>query len=127
MTRDQEPADLYFEGRSAMKAGDLEVAIDKFIHSIKLSPHFKTLELLGKCLLLRNALPEAVIYLAAAAGLGKNQFRARFLLAQALLKIGENAKAIEKLREAVVLNPKYRAASDLLKTLLPIDEEFQPQ
>lgn len=124
MNTDQHPTDFYFEGRSAMKAGDLEIAIDKFIQSLKVSPHFKTLELLGECLLLRNELPEAVIYLAAATGLGKNQSRSRFLLAQALLKIGENEKAIEKLNEAVQINPNYKAARDLLETLLAVEGEI---
>jgi tetratricopeptide (TPR) repeat protein len=126
MTADHEPdsSSLYFEGKSAMKAGDLDTAIDLFKQSINLSPHFKTLELLGECLLLRNELPEAIIYLAAAAGLGNNQFRSRFLLSQALLKSREKSNAIEKLKEALAINPNYKAAKKLLDTLFDASDEL---
>ena len=69
--------DLFEQGRSAMKRGDLDVALEQFRESIRVSPHPKTLELLGECLLLKTQHSEAIVYLAAAAGLGAKQFRAR--------------------------------------------------
>ena len=99
MTVDHDNAyNLYYEGKSAMDAGNLHTAIEKFKQSVSLLPHFKTLELLGECLLRRNEFSEAILYLAAAAGLGQNEFRARFLLAKALLAVGEESDAIVQLK-----------------------------
>lgn len=119
MTVDHDNAyNLYYEGKSAMDAGDLHTAIEKFKQSVSLLPHFKTLELLGECLLRRNEFSEAILYLAAAAGLGQNEFRARFLLAKALLAVGEESDAIVQLKEALALNPNYKSAKELLDSLL---------
>ena len=109
--------DLYEQGRSAMQLGDIDVAMDKFRQSIRESPHFKTLELLGECLLLKDQHCEAIVYLAAAAGLSLKQFRPRFLLAKAHLAVGEREDAINQLKEALRLNPNYKSASELLKEL----------
>jgi tetratricopeptide (TPR) repeat protein len=81
--------DLYAQGRSVMESGDIEAALERFRQSIRIFPHFKTLELLGECLLLKNQHSEAIVYLAAAAGLGLKQSRSRFLLAKAHLAVGE--------------------------------------
>jgi tetratricopeptide (TPR) repeat protein len=118
MTIDHNNAyNLYYEGRSAMDAGDLHTAVEKFKQSLGLFPHFKALELLGECLLRRNEFPEAILYLAAAAGLGQKEFRAQFLLAKALLAVGEEADAIAQLKEALALNPNYKSAKELLDSL----------
>lgn len=108
---------LYEAGRSAMSKGDLKEAIGQFVESQRAAPHFKTLELLGECLLRKGEYPEAVIYLAAAAGLGTNQYRPRLLLAQALSALGEKDEAIDKLGEALTINPDYKGAKDLLEEL----------
>jgi tetratricopeptide (TPR) repeat protein len=62
--------------------------------------------------------PEAILYLAAAAALGNKQFRSRYLLAKALLAIDEEADAITKLKEAIEIQPTYKAAKELLNGIL---------
>jgi tetratricopeptide (TPR) repeat protein len=108
---------LYEAGRSAMKAGDVHSAIENFRRSTKLAPHFKTLELLGECLLQVGEINDAVLCLAAAAGLGTRQLRARRLLAEALLRVGETDTAVAKLEEALLIDPDFNAAKDLLAKL----------
>ena len=115
--------DLYALGKSAMKLGDLEAAAELFQQSITKYPHFKTLELLGECLLKENQHSEAIVYLAAAAGLGLKQFRSRFLLAKAHLAVGETGDAVNQLKEALRLNPNYKSAYKLLITLSANEEE----
>ena len=87
------------------------------IASLPRSPHFKTLELLGVCYQKLGRFADAVVYLAAAAGLGNGQFRGRFLLAEVLLALGETEDAVLKLKEALALNPGYRSARELLARL----------
>lgn len=106
-------SDLYQRAREAMDRKELEEAIALFRCSAELCPHFKTLELLGECLLeLRNT-SESIIFLAAAAGLGNRAYRAFFLLARALSLHGEISSAIEKLDLAIELQPSFRAAIEL--------------
>lgn len=109
--------DLYRNARAAMEANRFDDAIDLFTQSIALKPHFKSLELLGECLLHVNRSKQAIVYLAAAAGLGNNAFRARYLLAKALTNVRETQKAINKLEEALAINKEYKAARDLLAAL----------
>ena len=88
--RDDEDAagDSYTAGRAAMERGDMETAVEHLKRSLAAVPHFKTLELLGTaCKTLQRA-DEALLYLAAAAGLGNRQFRPRYLLAKILLERG---------------------------------------
>jgi len=108
---------LYEEGRSAMEAGNVDKAVELLEKSTLLAPHYKTLELLGECMLERKEFARAVIYLAASASLGTNQARPRFLLAKALLHAEEPQAAIPKLEEALVINPDFKAARELLTTL----------
>lgn len=108
---------LYRRGREAMDKGSLEIAVQLFQESIAIDPHFKTLELLGECHLRSRHHIEAVVPLAAAAGLGAKPFRALYLLAQALHACGHTDWALEKLRQALELNPNYRHAKELLATL----------
>jgi predicted Zn-dependent protease len=110
---------LYDEGRAAMDAHQPGVAIAKFEQSASLSPHSKTLELLGECYLRQEDWSKAALYLSASAGLGCKQFRARFLLAQALLGLGPTWRndAIQKLEEALALNSNYASARQLLAEL----------
>src|SRR5262245_42487639 len=118
---------LYEEGRRAMESRDFRTAIEKFRRSVEVFPHFKTLELLGECLLLDDDLVQAITYLAAAAGLGKKQTRARFLLAKALLAVWEDRDAIEKLKEALVIEPNYKSARDLLDSVVTSDDDHVNQ
>ena len=109
---------LYSAGRASLDAGDRAGAIERLRQSAVLTPHFKTFELLGECLLEAGQLGDAIVYLAAAVGLGNRQFRSRYLLARALIATGETGHAIDKLREALELQPTYRAARELLAETL---------
>lgn len=97
-----------------MDRGDLTSAVEYFKRSLAFDPHFKTFELLGTALRDLQRPHEAVVYLAAAAGLGNRQFRARYLLAQVLVELGAIDWAVVKLEEAIELNADYRAARELL-------------
>jgi predicted Zn-dependent protease len=76
-------------GREAMEGSDYERALKLFEELIRLSPHFKTLELLGECKLKIHQPSEAIVPLAASMGLGTDAFRAMYLLAQASLECGD--------------------------------------
>ena len=112
---------LYRAGREAMERKDFDHAVEQLRRAFLLEPHFKTLELLGACCHKLGRLPEAVLYLAAAAGLGNRQFRARFLLAEVLVSLHDIDGAVNKLEEANELNPNFRRAHDLLKRIRPDD------
>ena len=122
-TSRDEAAALYSTGRDALDAGDRAAAIERLRRSATLAPHFKTVELLGECLLQAGQPGDAIVYLAAAAGLGNRQFRSRYLLARALIATGEPGHAIDKLREALDLQPTYRAARELLEETLRTHRE----
>lgn len=110
-------ADDYKAGRAKMKAGDLRGAIGLFQSSVDRYPHFKTLELLGECHIELGEYLAAIIPLAAALGLGSNAFRAAYLLATAMLGVGAKREASKFLDQAVRMNPNYRKALELKKSL----------
>jgi tetratricopeptide (TPR) repeat protein len=110
----EESPTLYYKGREAMDRGDFRAAVDLFQQSIDLLPHFKTLELQGECLLKLEQPTKAIIALSAAATLGSRPFRSLYLLAQALVQIGEK---LEKLNEALAIKPDFARAEALLKSL----------
>jgi tetratricopeptide (TPR) repeat protein len=114
---DSEHHILYNEGRAAMEKGDLVSAVEMLKRSAELYPHFKTYESIGECLLKQDKVMEAVLYLSAAAGLGNKQFRSYFLLAKALVELGEVDWARNKLEQALSLNSDYKAAKDLLSQI----------
>jgi tetratricopeptide (TPR) repeat protein len=111
MDSDESSGDLYERGREAMERREFEQAAALFRRSIELDPHFKTLELLGQCLLESTpASSEAIVCLAASAGLGRRAFKSFYLLARALASRGDLTRAIEKLDVAIELHPQYKAA-----------------
>jgi tetratricopeptide (TPR) repeat protein len=102
-----------------MERRDYVAAIDLLSRSNEVFPHFKTLELLGECLLeSRKDGTEAVTVLAAAAGLGNRASRAYYLLARALHGCGRTQEAIEKLDAAIGFQCDFRAASEFRDELL---------
>lgn len=111
---------LYEAARELIDSGQRTAGIEKLRQAVLLAPHFKTYEVLGEALLAEGLPAEACVYLAAAAGLGRRQFRSRYLLAQALLALGEDHAfdAAMQLREALALNPQYRSAKDLFDRML---------
>jgi predicted Zn-dependent protease len=104
--------DLYHQGRLAMEAGNLEDAISSFRRSIAEWPHFKTLELLGECLLRLHQPREAIVPLAAATALNR-QARAPALLAQAFLELGTYGDAREQAEEALRRDPGNQQAIEV--------------
>jgi predicted Zn-dependent protease len=113
----------YEEGRQALRLGDLPRAISLFRDAVKARPHFKTLELLGSALLEQGELTDAAIYLAASAAMNPKQSKPRFLLAQAMLALGQTWKsdAVQQLQECLRLNANYANARQLLEHLLKED------
>jgi tetratricopeptide (TPR) repeat protein len=101
--------DLYHRGRVAMEAGSLEEAVAQFRESISEWPHFKTLELLGECLLRLERPREAIVPLAAATALNR-QGRAPALLAQAFLELGTYRDALDQAEEALRRAPSNKLA-----------------
>lgn len=104
---------LYHSGQKAMEKDNIPLAIGSFRQSMALEPHFKTAELLGECLLGHGKPTEAILYLAAACGLGTNAFRAKFLLAKAYMAVDDEDEAIHHLEDALAMNPDYKDARKL--------------
>ena len=118
-SKEELSSELYQRGREAMEQHQNSEAAALFRSSISLRPHSKSLELLGECLLeMKSAPEEAIVFLAAAAGLGNKASRAFFLLARALSSQGMRQDAIEKLEIAIEMQPQFRAAIELRDALL---------
>ena len=104
--------DLYHQGRMEMDAGALEQAVVHFRESITEWPHFKTLELLGDCLLRLERPREAIVPLAAATALNR-QGQAPALLAQAFLELGTYRDAFDQAEEALRRAPGHQLAIEV--------------
>jgi tetratricopeptide (TPR) repeat protein len=101
--------ELYRAGKAAVERGDFDAAVVLLRDSLAALPHFKTTELLGECLLDKGRLKEAVVYLAAAVGLGNRAFRALSLLVTALAQCGDKLGALEQAQKAWDIPPSYHA------------------
>jgi tetratricopeptide (TPR) repeat protein len=99
-----------------MEAGELEEAIRVLGESFARWPHFKTAELLGECYLRFGRSGEAIMPQAAAVGLGRHE-RAPYLLARALLDVGELDKAREQAELAVRRQPDLKRARELIEEM----------
>jgi tetratricopeptide (TPR) repeat protein len=99
----------YQRGRELLESGDLPGAIAQFEASIALSPHFKSLELLGETLMKSGQMVRAIVPLAAATALNA-QVRAPSLLAEALLASGDPLKAHEISKLALARDSSNRRA-----------------
>jgi tetratricopeptide (TPR) repeat protein len=114
MTSSFDPShEKYLRGRAAMDNADFQGAIELFEESAQLTPHFKTLELLGECRLKNNQPLDAIIPLAAAVGLGTNAFRAMYLLAHAYFEISEKRTALKYVERALAMKPDFKSAREL--------------
>ena len=105
---------LYHEGRVLMEAGELEQAVQRLKQSAEAVPHFKSLELLGECLLKLRRPLDAIIPLAAATALN-NQVRAPSLLSQAFLQCGQLLEAGEFASLVLKKAPGNRVARDIME------------
>src|SRR5262245_5090751 len=104
-----ESFDFYQKGRDLMEQGRLEEAIVHFRQSIAADPHFKSLELLGECLMRLDRHCEAVVPLAAATSLNRG-VRAPSLLAEVFTKLGQFHDANEMADIALSRDPKNQRA-----------------
>lgn len=96
-----------------MTIGNFADAIQHFQKSIKQAPHFKTLELLGECMLLSGSPLASIVPLAAAVGLGSNEFRALYLLAKAYAAVGEHRNGLKYVERALRIKPDFKKAQEL--------------
>lgn len=104
---------LYEQGKVLMQQDDMHQAILAFEASAIIEPHFKTLELLGECLLDVGRARDAILPLAAATSLGKTA-RAPALLAKALLETGKESDAMSAARVALERDPAIALAKNVL-------------
>ena len=110
--------DLYERARRELVDRNFAAAFETFARSAQMQPHFKTCELAGECLIEMKRYADAVLYLAAAAGLAPKQSRCRFLLAKAFASMGNSrSEALAVVDECLALNPGYRVAIKLKETL----------
>lgn len=112
---------MYHVGRDDWERGEKESGIAKLLVSAALAPHFRTYEKLGEYLLSLGNTNEAIVFLSAAVGFGSGQTRARYLLAQAMVRIGDTISAVKKLDEAIAIQPCYNAARSLREEILVND------
>jgi len=111
--REELDAKLYQHGRDRMARGELEEAVQLFRASAELHPHYKTLELLGECLMKLKRYKEALVPLAAATGLNFHS-RAPTLLAELHLILGDPWDAKRWAEEALRRNRTYKPACEVL-------------
>jgi len=104
---------LYYEARTLIEADEFEQAAQRLRESVETAPHFKTLELLGECLLKLRRPLDAIVPLAAATALN-NQVRAPSLLAQAFLQCGQFLEAGEFSSMVLSKSPANRAALEIM-------------
>ncbi len=112
-----ESFDKYQAGRLEMEKCNYDGAIALFEESVRIAPHFKTLELLGECKLNLRRPSEAIVPLAAAVTLGTNEFRAMYLLARALSEVGEKRDALKFLEVLLQREPTFKSARELRDSL----------
>ena len=115
------------QARGAMSSGNFEHAATLLRRAIDLHPASINFDLLGQCLLRLGRPREGITFLAAAAGLGHNQFKSRVNLAQALYALGSDfhLDALWQLEEALRVNPAYGKARALLEEWLQADPSLR--
>ena len=108
--------ELYCRARSLVEDNRLAEAVAVFEESLKIDPHFKTLELLGETLVRLGRLKEALIPLAASVTLNK-QSRAASFLAEAFFNLGDLDKAEEIAKLALSREPNNKKALKVLASI----------
>ena len=105
--------DLFRDGREAFDQGDFEPALGLFQQCLGYHVHFKTLELIGDSLCHLGRHQEAIVPLAAAAGLNRGS-RPPCLLAEAFAALGDWENAKDAAEEALRRTANYRRATKVL-------------
>jgi predicted Zn-dependent protease len=103
---------LFGEATAALKAKDLEGALEKLKESARAFPSPVTLEEVGKCLLRQGKPADAILYLAAAVGMTPPEKHARPLLrlVEALLRAREKGAALLRCQELAAMFPDMKEA-----------------
>lgn len=112
---------FYTQAREAMDAGHLDVAVKLFHQDADVSQHFKSLELLGECLIALGRLQEAIVPLAAATTLN-NGVRAPALLAEVFWKLHQRLNAENMAVIALARDPNNKKAR-IVKEMLENDTD----
>lgn len=108
--------ELYLEGRRLMDEGSLDEAVTLFQQSIASWPHFKSLELVGECLMRLDRLHEAIVPLAAAASLNRG-VRAPSLLAEVFLRLEDYPAAREMAEVTLSRDPLNQKAQEVKRAV----------
>lgn len=103
---------LFGEATAALKAKDLEGALEKLKVSARAFPSPVTLEEVGECLLRQGKPADAILYLAAAVGMSLPGKHARplLLLVTALLRAREKGAASLRCQELAAMFPDIKDA-----------------
>ena len=122
--RGRSPASqLYEQARSFMDKDSWEDAIVLFKKAAELTPHFKTYELWGECLMKLGRFSEAILPLAAATGLNKG-IRPSSLLSDAFFQASHYSEAVDAAKTALERDPKNKIALSILeKSTAKLNEE----
>lgn len=110
--------ELYVEGRELFKGGDLSAAAEKFSESAKVSPHFKSYEMMYRCYSALGEREKAFRCIANSHDLNKRHDKVSLLYAMELAEYkGDINAALALLDEIVKRNPTYKPAERLLDKL----------
>ncbi len=109
-------SDLYLKARELMDNNQFAEAAELFEKSSTISPHFKTLELLGECYIHLNLLRKAIIPLAASVSLNSG-IRAASLLADVFFNLQDYNGAKNMAEIALSRDSKNRIAQNVLKKI----------
>ncbi len=119
--------ELYEMGSIAFDKGDFALALELFLKSATACPHAKTYERIGEIYLQIGNDSEAVKYLSAAVGFGRNAVKARLILANAILNFDKELMiddAIYQLDQAIRDKPDFKRAIKLREELMPLSHYY---
>ena len=111
-----ESLELYMCAREAHDRENFSEAIKLFHESIRLSPHYKSLLLLGECLVREKRVNEAIVAFAAATTLNRSGI-APTHLAEIWFELGELDRAKEMIDLALQRQSHYKRAQELKKKI----------
>lgn len=114
-----EAQEHYSYGKVFFERGEPDRALDEFKESLELDPeNVNSLIGLGQCRLALQQIEESVAALEKAVGLAPDFADAHYNLGRAYMEQNLREKAINEFKEALNINPKYRAAKSLMSALM---------
>lgn len=114
-----EAQEHYSYGKVFFERGEPDRALDEFKESLELDPeNVNSLIGLGQCRLALQQIEESVAALEKAVGLASDFADAHYNLGRAYMEQNLREKAINEFKEALNINPKYRAAKSLMSALM---------